>query len=234
MNEAKKSKEIFSNLIPDLSDKVQEEESFPISEELQNSRDRYSDTETIGKGGMKEILSSKDKVTSRNVARAKLHKSDDPEFIELFFKEARLTAHLEHPNIMPLYDMGYDDSGEPYFTMKLIDGQNLAELIKTRQATENNYRELMDIFLKVCNGISYAHSKNIIHLDLKPENIYLGKFGEVVVCDWGVAKYVGDDEVTLGDFAEFSNEATLHGIIKGRPAIWPQNKLIIVSVPEKN
>ena len=218
MEEGEKSKEIFSNLIPGLSDKLEEEVSFPISEELQNSKERYTKPEKIGEGGMKKILSCSDNVTSRKVAKATLHQSDDPELAELFFKEARLTAHLEHPNIMPLYDLGYDESGDPFFTMKLTDGQTLKEFIEvTKDSGKVNFRATVEIFSKICNAISYAHSRNIVHLDLKPDNIYLGQFGEVLVCDWGLAKYIGDDEVNLSDFAEFSNEASQHGLIKGTP-----------------
>jgi eukaryotic-like serine/threonine-protein kinase len=217
MNKDKKSQDIFSALIPNLDEKLNEEEKFPISDEILAVCERYIRCDQLGQGGMKKILACEDKVTSRQVAQARLHKCDDPELVELFFKEARLTAHLEHPNIMPLYDIGYDDTGEPYFTMKLIGGRNLGDLIQDlkRQEETVNYRELMSVFLKVCDAVAYAHAKDIIHLDLKPDNIRLGEFGEVLLCDWGLAKYIGDDEENLSDYTEFSNDATLHGIIKG-------------------
>ena len=141
---------------------------------------------------------------------------------EHFLSEAFLTATLEHPNIIPLYDTGLNDKLEPYFTMKLIEGKNLKEHIsqaKNESLEAYTIQDLLDLFLKVCDAIAFAHSKNIIHLDIKPENIRLGHYGEVLVCDWGIAKIIEDDNYSHDSRIDLDpniiNDHTLDGTIKG-------------------
>lgn len=174
---------------------------------------RYGDMEYLDKGGMKMIFSSEDHRTARKVAIAKLKSSSKPENFEKFIKEARITAALEHPNIMPVYDLDVDEKGEPFFAMKYIKGFNLDDYYKKEKPSLLN---LMQIFLKICDAIAYCHSKNIVHLDLKPANIQMGEFGEVLVCDWGLAKILGTKDETL-DYLDpdIYNDGTMDGIVKG-------------------
>ena len=105
-----------------------------------------------------------------------------------FLDEARITGQLDHPNIVPVHDLILDEAGQPSaFVMKLVDGKTLAQHIAKAPRTERDLTRLLDIFLKICDAVAFAHSRNVIHRDLKPDNIMLGEFGQVYVMDWGCA-----------------------------------------------
>ena len=196
------------------------EEPSLMEQELTEVEERYPEPEKIDQGGMKEILSVTDKMTLRKVAKATPLKSTSS-VKEQFISEARLTAYLEHPNIVPVYDLGIEEN-KPFFTMKLIEGENLSHLIKSLRKKERslNTAELMQVFLKVCDAVAFAHDKGIVHLDLKPANVRLGKFGEVILCDWGLAKIISAEDVdpdTVTLDPNIYNDITLDGDIKGSP-----------------
>jgi eukaryotic-like serine/threonine-protein kinase len=132
---------------------------------------------------------------------------------ERFLREARILANLEHQNIVPLYEINYRDKEELFFTMKLLSGETLYTIIKKLRDEDHYYtknyslKKLLNILISVCDAIEYAHSKGILHLDLKPENIQISEFGEVSVIDWGLAKYLKyekDNESKTDDFASFT------------------------------
>ena len=150
----------------------------------ESSNDRYTDMEEIGQGVVKKINRALDITSGRLVAMAVPQDKLSKEQILRFHEEARLTASLEHSNIIQVYDLGFNQEGKPYFTMKLCSSQKLSDLLEDENTS---LFQLIDIFLRVCDAISYAHSAGAIHRDLKPENILLGNFGEVLVCDWGSA-----------------------------------------------
>ncbi|MCM8530067.1 MAG: serine/threonine protein kinase, partial [Lentisphaeraceae bacterium] len=169
-----------------------------------NDYNRYKTENLIATGGMKEIYKVFDNKNHRHVAMAKLRTDIPEEHCEDFIQEAQLTASLRHHNIITFYDSGVDAEGVPFFTLELKVGDNLAQILKKR-AQDNNYQQLystdrlLNIFIKICDAISYAHSVSVIHLDLKPDNIQVGEFGEVQVCDWGLAinlnEKVKDEEI---------------------------------------
>ena len=115
--------------------------------------------------------------------------------------EAEVTGRLEHPCVVPVYAMGQHADGRPYYAMRFIKGESFDEAIRrlhqdhSRRAFEVDLRKLLDRFLDVCNAVDYAHSRGVVHRDIKPSNIMLGRYGETSVVDWGLAKYVGRDEV---------------------------------------
>jgi serine/threonine-protein kinase len=116
--------------------------------------------------------------------------SEDPGAIERFIREAQITAQLEHPNIVPVHELGIDAQGKRYFTMKLVDGRTLAAWIDEIGRPVRDTRamsDMLEVFLKVCDAVAFAHSRGVIHRDLKPENIMVGAFGQVYVMDWGLA-----------------------------------------------
>jgi len=205
-----------------------------IKGDLGSISERYTDFEIISVGGMKEIYRIHDNVTDRYLVYARLKGKPTFEEEEAFLREARITANLEHPNIIPLHDIGIDDKERPFFIMKLIDGQNLSELIKGLRKGSKGYKQyydlhnLIEMFLKIGDAVSYAHSKGILHLDLKPANIQVGKFGDVIVCDWGLAKIVYEDcqeEFLYKDSLDKSNlELTLKG--RGTPGYMPPEQFI--------
>ncbi|EDM28859.1 probable serine/threonine-protein kinase pknB [Lentisphaera araneosa HTCC2155] len=191
-----------------FSDLFHEEpaENTPIYAELQDIESRYRFVETVATGGMKKITKVFDQSTSRHVAMAELLPDIDTSFNELFLKEARLTAMLEHPNIISIHDIGVNEKGLPFFTMDLKEGNSLQDILRRLSQSDKHYEntyplhELLLIFIKICDAISFAHSRGIIHLDLKPANIQVGRFGEVLVCDWGLGKTLNQHETQ--DFEE--------------------------------
>jgi len=163
-----------------------------------NPAERYTPHKKLNQGGMKAIWEVDDHRTARKVAMALIQDSRiaSGEDIESFLYEARLTANLQHPNIIPIYDIAVDENGNPYFTMKALKGETLSEILNHLRDGSETYRtrysrtRLLGIFLKVCNAIDYAHTKGVIHLDLKPSNVIVGDFGEVHVLDWGLSTLI--------------------------------------------
>lgn len=196
---------------------------------------KYKFIRSIGFGGMKAVLQVSDKDTTRKVAMAIIPDFDDrpKSDVNRFIREARITARLEHPNIVPIHDIGSDINGSPYFTMKYLRGHSLAVVLKKLNngdpdaLAKYTLPRLLRTFVKVANATAFAHSKQIIHLDLKPENVHLGEFGEVLVLDWGLAKFIGKEEEfenildTPDKFEKIGHETqsmmTLDGVAKGTP-----------------
>src|SRR5882762_3987648 len=146
-----------------------------------------------------------------------------------FLKEAMVTGQLEHPNIVPVYELGRKpDDDRPFYTMRLVRGQTLAEAIadyhRHRLAGEEDplaRPKLLQAFMNICQAVGYAHSRGVIHRDLKPDNVVLGRFGEVVVLDWGLAKVVdqADENASLISFGDETQiDATHAGQALGTPA----------------
>ena len=192
-----------------------------LFDEIREIERRYTGEKHFASGGMKVITVCQDEATGRLLAKAVMKESGSEADVEQFLREARITASLQHPNILPVYDIGVDQFGRPFFTMKLIEGESLESVLAVRKAGgEISLEYLIDIFIKVNEAIAYAHSKGVIHLDLKPANIQISDYGEVLVCDWGLAKIIDEDWVDekFEDYSliELQNEnKTLDGFIKG-------------------
>ncbi|MGE3852479.1 MAG: protein kinase [Planctomycetota bacterium] len=173
----------------------------------------YAVQSLLGKGGMGEVLAVRDPDLNRHVAMKLMLGGEDAGQSQLdkFLIEAQVTGQLEHPNIVPVHELGMGSDGRVYFTMKLVRGRSynriLTEMKRRRegmQADETigdfHLRRRLDIFLRVCDAMAFAHSRGVVHRDLKPENIMVGEFGEVQVMDWGLAKIVGMDDRLASDF----------------------------------
>ena len=163
---------------------------------------RYIIQNELARGGMGIIHRTRDQDLKRTSAMKIIMPGMvfDDSRLRSFMAEARITAYLEHPNIIPVHEIGMiDDTGSPYYTMKLVDGEALDYIIEQVQKKNTDYtlkfarHRMLDVFRKVCDAVAYAHSKNVIHRDIKPENIMVGQFGEVLLMDWGLAKYVMPD-----------------------------------------
>src|SRR5262249_45362635 len=111
-----------------------------------------------------------------------------PELRRRFLEEGRITGRLQHPGVVPVYGLGRLADGRPYFTMKLVQGRTLAELLAERSRPGAGRPRLVKVFEQVCQALAYAHAQGVIHRDLKPSNVMVGAFGEVQVMDWGLAK----------------------------------------------
>jgi serine/threonine protein kinase len=161
---------------------------------------KYDIAGQVAQGGMGAILSARDKAIGRTVAMKVLldGAKADPNDQLRFQREAQILGQLEHPNIVPMHELGTDQQGQPYYTMKFVQGRNLKDVLKAikdgdaETLQQYSLSQLLTVFQKVCDAIAYAHSKGVIHRDLKPENIMLGQFGEVLVMDWGLAKVLGE------------------------------------------
>lgn len=197
----------------------------------QKPQEKYIFRKSIGRGGMKMVIQVKDRDTMRDIAMAVFPDAANRPAADSrrFIDEARITASLEHPNIVPVHDIGIDANGAPYFTMKLLRGETLASVLKKLDAGDPEYKKLytlpvlLRIFNRVCDAVSFAHSKGVIHLDLKPENIQLGDFGEVLLMDFGLAKVISKaDEDEQKEAPVHTNQTyipgvTVDGITKGTP-----------------
>ena len=163
--------------------------------------ERYEDMGLIAVGGMGEVRRSWDVELNRSVAmkilRPELCTRED--LVHRFVEEAQATAQLEHPGIVPIYDIGELPDGRPYFTMKEIRGRTLLEVIEDLHSAVGpggwgitagglTFQRVIQILQSVCEAVAYAHSRGVLHRDLKPTNVMVGAFGEVVVMDWGLAK----------------------------------------------
>ncbi|MCM8528863.1 MAG: protein kinase [Lentisphaeraceae bacterium] len=160
----------------------------------------YQYQDIIGEGGMGLVEKVKDKKCLRSIAKKTLNPANyDKESIIRFTEEAQITAQLEHPNIVPVYEMGLDDKNRLFYTMKLVKGRNLKEILRLiKNKDEEIIRKfplsnLLEIFTAVCDAMSYACSRKIVHRDLKPDNIMVGDYGEVYIVDWGLAKIIKND-----------------------------------------
>lgn len=146
----------------------------------------------VGIGGMGEVHRAYDQVLQRQVAMKSLqqHLASRETPLRRFLQEVLITGQLDHPNIVPVYDVGFHRTGNAFFVMKLVRGENLAARLAAHQGRPLTSRELeryLRIFLKVCEAIDFAHSRGVIHRDLKPSNVMVGPHGEVYVMDWGIA-----------------------------------------------
>jgi len=165
---------------------------------------RYEPGEVLGRGGMGEVRLSSDRRIGRTVA-IKVIRPDGakrPRLRARFLFEAKMQGQLEHPSIVPVYDLGVRPDGSEYFTMRRVRGRTLHEVLKALKLGERGAavtftrRRLLAAFQSVCLAVEFAHARGVVHRDLKPANVMLGEFGEVIVLDWGLAKLVREAAAT--------------------------------------
>jgi serine/threonine-protein kinase len=195
---------------------------------------RYRIDGEIARGGMGAVLKGRDPDLGRDVAIKVLR--DDyrgrPEMVRRFVEEAQIGGQLQHPGVVPIYELGTFADRRPFFSMKLVKGQTLAALLAGRSSPAADLPRLLAIFEAVCQTMAYAHTRGVIHRDLKPSNVMVGAFGEVQVMDWGLAKVLPRgglaDDATAGQVREETVIATARsgsnadqshvGSIMGTPA----------------
>src|SRR5262249_20607808 len=189
----------------------------------------------VGAGGMSVVYLAQDARLNRNVALKIMNVSDESgNLASRMTREAQIVARVEHPAIVPLDDVGRLEDGRVFYTMKYVQGRRLDHYVASRPALT----EMLRVFQRVCEAVSFAHSCGVIHRDIKPENIMVGAFGEVLVMDWGIAKILGkpgeprteplryeaysepgpDQTATLIDPRANSGNETADGAIIGTPA----------------
>ncbi|MDZ4656908.1 MAG: serine/threonine-protein kinase [Bythopirellula sp.] len=207
--------------------------------------ERFRVVSPYAQGGLGEISVAHDMQLGRMVAlkQIKARWADDADARSRFLLEAQITGRLEHPGIVPVYALGCDASGRPYYAMRFIEGETLQEVVKqfhnkyghkkhgqakNRSAQDSHGERLLELrkllgrLIDVCQAIDYAHNRGILHRDLKPANILLGKYGETLVVDWGLAKVIGGNKLPTLPFQEIAaaggHAATVMGTAIGTPA----------------
>jgi len=196
--------------------------------------ERFRTVRLYARGGLGEVFLAIDSELDRQVALKELrpYHAHDPVSQSRFLREARITGRLEHPGIVPVYGLGRYADGRPYYAMRFIEGETLEQAIERFHEPEGTLREpamrelafrrLLRSLIDACNAVAYAHSRGVVHRDLKPENIMLGRFGETLVVDWGVARSLADpngqlsDDSSAGPLADESS-LTRPGSVIGTP-----------------
>ncbi len=198
-------------------------------EESEEIMARYTMGAELGRGAIGQVIEAQDEHLKRNVAIKILQENNglDRDRIARFIAEAQIIAQLEHPTIVPVHEIGLMPGGLPYFTMKKVRGKLLSEVINERRVDNSNdfirYRKrLLRRFSLLCNGVAYAHSRGVVHRDLKPDNIIIGEYGEIQIMDWGLAKVLNDSSVVkpseVSTVRNNHSMSTMMGSIAGTPA----------------
>jgi len=210
--------------------------TLSVSETMQDASklklDHFTMVRKFVRGSLGDVWLARDESLTRLVVVKQMNRqaSQSPMALARFRREAEVTGRLEHPNIVPIYQFGYGDNDEPFYTMRFVGKRTLSDAISDYHARCNEgiadvveLRRLLSFFLSVCQAIAFAHSRHVLHRDLKPENIALGNFGEVVILDWGLAKYTeegeGNDERHLEEeqVGVGSCDTTVLGQVLGTP-----------------
>jgi serine/threonine-protein kinase len=188
-----------------------------IADEPDLSATKYRILGPLGQGGMATVYRVLDAELERELALKVVRAPElDPTFASRLAEEARILAGLEHPGIVPVHDVGTLPDGRVYYAMKLVRGKLLGQV--AGETPELNER--LRIFLRVCEAVAFAHAHGVLHRDIKPDNIMVGAFGEVLVMDWGVAKRARaspQPPVPITTAAAAAEEGTLHGTRMGTP-----------------
>jgi serine/threonine-protein kinase len=164
------------------------------------SQRRYETVRRLGEGGFGEVRCARDNDIGREVAVKRLHSElRSPGVLARFADEVRTIGSLEHPNIVPIHDVGVEENGDYYFVMKYIAGETLESIIDKLAAGDRDaharfgVERRVQIFLALLEAVAFAHSKGVLHRDIKPANVMVGAYGEVVLMDWGIAKRLRDE-----------------------------------------
>ena len=210
----------------------------PTADAFADSKNRLPRLQMFGeiaRGGMGAVLKGRDADLGRELAVKVLLEShkDKPEMVRRFVEEAQIAGQLQHPGIVPVYELGALGDQRPYFAMKLVKGETLAAVLSKRKPSSEGLPRLLSILESICQTMAYAHARGVIHRDLKPSNVMVGSFGEVQVMDWGLAKVLPHggvtddatagrtkDEATVIATARSASDvdASLVGSIMGTPA----------------
>jgi len=200
--------------------------------------ERYELLDELARGGMGVVYRARDRVLNRVVGLKTLISAVAPESAVLRFRaEAHITGQLQHPNIPPVHDLGTLPDGRPFLAMKLIKGDTLDVLLKARPDPAHDRGRFVAVFEHIAQGVAYAHAHNVIHRDLKPQNVMVGAFGEVQVMDWGLAKVLGAPQPsertdadapapTLVTAPTDDSDRTRAGSVMGTPAYMPREQAI--------
>ncbi|MHC4451286.1 MAG: serine/threonine-protein kinase, partial [Planctomycetota bacterium] len=204
---------------------------------------RYEVLGELAVGGVGEVWKGRDIDLCRDVALKVLRDrhAENPELIQRFVEEAQIGGQLQHPGIVPIYELGLQPDERPFFSMKLVKGKTYAALLAERKRPDEQARRFLQVYEQACQTIAYAHARGVIHRDLKPSNIMVGAFGEVQVLDWGFAKVlrrggIADERKAKRTAHDVTKIATLRshgegsesiaGSVMGTPAYMPPEQAL--------
>jgi serine/threonine-protein kinase len=213
------------------------------SERATDAKTRYEIVSELARGGVGVVHRGRDNDLGRDVALKVLREEflANPELVRRFVEEAQIGAQLQHPGIVPVYELGLRDDQRPFFAMKLVKGETLAARLAARSDPGDGRRGLLAIFRETCRTVAYAHARGVIHRDLKPANVMIGSFGEVQVVDWGFAKVLRaggvDDERLAKEAKRLStmiatvrtgegSQQSIAGSVMGTPAYMPPEQAL--------
>lgn len=197
----------------------------PSGSQQDDGPGRYRDEGRVAQGGMSEVRRVWDHRFGMHVAMKRLRPEllDSDEALARFHAEVQITARLQHPGVVAVYDQGVHPSGAPWFTMTLVRGQTFGELLASEARDAGSRRRLVEILVRACEAVAYAHSQGVLHRDLKPDNLMVGAFGEVLVMDWGLARAVDlpDAGAHARHVLALDGGATQLGEVLGTPVYMP-------------
>ncbi len=195
-------------------------------------RDRFEHAKVLGRGGVGEVLLARDNDIDRPVAvKRLLPEFDDPGLIGRFVDEIRVLGALDHPNIVPIHDVGVDPDGRYYYVMKFVEGETLEHVIEKLTAGDREYHQRypferrVEVFRQVLRAVQYAHARGVIHRDIKPANVMVGRYGEVLVMDWGIARRLHKDDAK--PFPIRDSATTLKAPRASGPTESPRNRTVV-------
>jgi len=238
--------EALSGAVPRVLLRAANEEDTPVVKPGGSTdgtvNGRYQIVGELARGGVGVILKARDVDLGRDVAMKVLlpgHVGND-ELLQRFVEEAQIGGQLQHPGIVPVYELGLQADKRPYFSMKLVKGRTLSALLSDRDDVRHERGRYLSIFHQVCQTLAYAHSRGVVHRDLKPANIMVGAFGEVQVVDWGFAKVLSsggvaderkaraaeDLSVIATVRSESEGSASMAGSVMGTPAYMPPEQAL--------
>src|SRR6187399_622537 len=179
---------------------VRDTDEAPATAEISLTTAGVATKQLLGEGGMGSVYLVHEPELGRDVARKVLSKalSSDEHFRKAFVAEARVSAHLQHPAIVPVHSIACTPDGTLSFTMQVVQGQNLRDWMRSDNypiGSRERLEQGLEIFMKVCDALAFAHSRRILHCDIKPENVMVGDYGRVYLMDWGLARSLDSDEL---------------------------------------
>jgi serine/threonine-protein kinase len=198
----------------------------------------YTELGELGRGGSAQVVRVFDTRLGREVALKRLHAGgvSSQGQVRDFFAEARLTAQLEHPHIVAVHSAGVQHDGIPFFTMKRVTGMTLRRWLAAQDAVQAPPAVLADaieVLLKVCDALSLAHSRGVVHCDIKPDNVMIGEYGEVYLMDWGIAQRIGSPSSPAGTPNYMPPEVASDGILDERTDVFALGALLYFVVARR-
>lgn len=216
----------FAALNPDIAAALERAREAAREANEAHETSRYTIGRLLGQGGEGRVVAARDRAIGRTIALKTLLNRDGahPDRAEHFLREASITAQLEHPGIVPVYDLGTLPDGQPFYTMRIVKQRSMRSVLgPDANRDEWPVARLCTVFVQICRAMAYAHAEGVVHCDLKPDNVLLGDYGEVYIADWGLARRVAEIAGSDGDGPDVDDSQTI--TIGGTPGYMPPEQI---------